>query len=66
MADYNKNRHNRYDRDREHNEYDSYGRSRNDREDWEEYRRQNIAGYDPYTSHNYGRRDREHCLRGGN
>jgi osmotically-inducible protein OsmY len=57
MADYNSNRHNRYDRDREHNEYDSYGRPHNDREDWEQYRRQNIAGYDPYTSHNYGRRD---------
>ena len=57
MADYNRNRRNPYDRDREHNEYGSSDRTDFNGEDWERYRSQNIAGYDPYTSHNYGRRD---------
>lgn len=57
MADFNKNRHNPYGRDREHNEFNDYERTDYNRQDWERYRRQNIAGYDPYTSHNYGPRD---------
>lgn len=61
MADYNRNRRdqdwNRQDRNREYDEYGSFDRTNYNREDWERYRRQNIAGYDPYTGHDYGRQD---------
>lgn len=61
MADYNRNRRdqdwNRHDRDREYDEYGSFDRTNYNREDWDRYRRQNIAGYDPYTGQDYGRQD---------
>jgi osmotically-inducible protein OsmY len=61
MADYNRDRRNqdwdRYDRDRKSDEYGAFDRTNYDREEWDRYRRQNIAGYDPYTGHDYGRQD---------
>lgn len=61
MADYNRNRRdrdwNRDYRDREYDEFGSFDRTNYNREDWDRYRRQNIAGYDPYTGHDYGRQD---------
>lgn len=61
MAEYNTNRRNqdwdRDNRDREYDEFGSFDRTNYNREDWDRYRRQNIAGYDPYTGHDYGRHD---------
>jgi osmotically-inducible protein OsmY len=61
MADYNRNRRNqdwgRDNRNREYDEFGSFDRTNYNREDWDRYRRQNIAGYDPYTGHDYGRQD---------
>ena len=61
MADYNRNRRDenwdRRDRNREYDEFGSFDQTNYNREDWERYRRQNIAGYDPYTGNDYGRQD---------